>query len=280
MKRLLAEGEVPRTSLIAAVAIILLANLFAILHGVRNRLGPVDAEVTLTRRELWHLHRPASDDDSGVTLRLNWTDPNSFFPPVSTDNPLIWLDRSKLTALGFDCRMDPSSKDAGSFYQRQQPRQVYAAFEFNGRTWRAWVASNARAAAEQKSEQKDPARVFPYMGNTKDQSRLIAIDADLNPDTLRARHPDRQSVIIVPAVVAMSLDYYSGNPNPPRPPRILGRIQQIQTSIHVPRPYSDGFRNPHIDEQGPDNPDGTYRVKLRYGASHEPWVAGVEFISK
>ena len=272
-----------RTSLIAAVAVIVLANLFAILHGVRNRLGPVDAELTLTRRELWHLHRASSDDDSGVTLQLNWTDPNSFFLPGRTDNPLIWFDRSKLTALGFDCGLDLSSNDAGRFYQRQQPRRAYVAFEYDGRAWRAWVATNARAAAEQKSEPKDLTRGFPYMGVTKDHSRLVAIDADLNPYTLRARHPDRQSVIIVPGVVALNLDpfpYPGSHPDPQRPPRIMGRIRQIQTSIHVPRPYSDGFRNPRIDEQGPAAPDGNYRVHLRYGASHEPWVAGVDFIGK
>jgi len=223
------------------------------------------------------------DDDSGVTLQLNWTDPNSFYLPGRTDNPLIWLDAAKLAALGFDCRVDPSSKDAGRHYQRQQPRRAYVAFEYDGRAWRAWVATNARAAVEQKSEAKDPARGFPYMGATKDHSRLVAIDADLNPDTLRARHLDRQRVIIVPAVVAMYLDpfpYSGSHPDPQRPPRILGRIQQIHTSIHVPRPFSDGFRNPRIDEQRPDNPDGSYRVHLRYGASHEPWVAGVDFIGK
>jgi hypothetical protein len=130
---------------------------------------------------------------------------------------------------------------------------------------------------------KEPRRNFKNLtDNASDHSHLVAIDADLDPLKLRAHYPDRTTVVVVPAVVALTLDsFYPGMKlDPKRPARVVGRIQQLPSSLHVPRPFSDEFRRLN-QRQGPAwNKDLFYRVHLLYGASLEPWIRGVEFMNK
>ncbi len=249
-------------SLATGVAIILIANAFALIHAVRNRAGTPDAELTLTNRELSYYSYYNSDDDSGVTLNLRRVGP-AFY---SFSNR--WLDQQKLQQLGFDCSVNPAGKNAVRFYQRQRPRQAFVALEYDGPAWLAWLDEYNRATEE---------RARPH--STIQESHLLAIDADLDAGALRVRHPDRSSIVIVPAVIGIGLTPYpviGARPEPKEPPRVEGTIWQIASSIHVPRPYSDAFPRRDL-RQNVNNPDLSYKVRLRYGSLLEPWVTGVDF---
>jgi hypothetical protein len=76
-----------RTSLIASAAIVVLANAVALVHAARNRMGTPDAELTLTQRELRY-YPSARDDDSGVALNLEWTDPDNLPPDTKSAGTL------------------------------------------------------------------------------------------------------------------------------------------------------------------------------------------------
>ncbi|MGA3236794.1 MAG: DUF4824 family protein [Bryobacteraceae bacterium] len=260
-----------RASLIIAVSIVLAANALALFHAARNRAGNPEAEMTLTNRELRYFDQSAIDDDSGVTLHLQWTDPNILSNPELEDRP-NWFDRQKLQALGFDCGVDPGSPDAARLYQRQRPRQAFVALDYDGAAWHQLLQEHEEALAKRRvtPEPDDSAGFSAVM------SHLVAIDADLDPVKLRARHPDRRTVLILPAVVAVTLDrltYYGVKSASERPPRISGRIQELPSSIHVPRPFSDEFRRPDQSQRKLFN---NYTVSLRYGSSLEPWVTGVQ----
>jgi hypothetical protein len=229
-------------SLVTAASIILVANALALIHSARNRAGSPEAEITLTNRELRYFDQSATDDDSGVTLHLQWTDPASFPVRAGTERKQSWLDRTKLQTLGFDCAVDPGNSEAARFYERQRPRQVFAALEYDSAAWRALVEEFERARAKQQADAGSNDSTA-----AAGMSRLVAIDADLNPVRLRARHPDRRTVLILPAVIAVMLDrwpYYGMKPESEHPPQIAGRIQELPSSIHVPRPFSDQFRRP------------------------------------
>jgi hypothetical protein len=163
----------------------------------------------------------------------------------------------------FDCRVDPSDKDASSLYYRQSARTAFVALEYDGPAWRSWIELNDRILkAEQALAGQQPA--VDYQRN--ETSRLVAIDAARDPSALRARHPDRSRVLIVPAVIRIAVGAML---RPQTPPILTGYIQEIPSVIHVPRPYSDEFRaTPRRN---------SYLVRLRYGQYLEPWVAGVEF---
>jgi hypothetical protein len=261
-------------SLVTAASIILVANALALIHSARNRAGTPEAEITLTNRELRYFDQPVTDDDSGVTLHLQWTDPSIPWVPESDPRP-NWIDRQKLEALGFDCRVDPGSSDASRFYQRQRPRQAFVALEYDGEAWRQFLQQHEQAFAKRRAgtEPDDSA------GFSAGTSHLVAIDADLDPVKLRARHPDRRSVLILPAVIAVMLDRfrsYGMKSDSKHPAEITGRIQELPSSIHVPRPFSDQFRRPDRSRSNVFS-NRPYSVYLSYGSSLEPWVTGVEF---
>jgi hypothetical protein len=262
--------------LVISAAIIVLANALALVHAARNRTGAPEAEITLTQRELVYFNSSAHDDNSGVTLHLEWTDPSNTPFPSEAERSTNWLDRQKLRSLGFACDVSPTDRDAGRYYQRQRSRRAFVALEYDGAAWRNWMQAYERGVAEQgiKLQFQDLA------DNASEFSHLVPIDADLDPLKLRARYTDRAKVIIVPAVIAITVEpfpYPGMKPDPQHPARVAGHIQQLPSSIHVPRPFSDEFhRLKHGSGEARDK-NVFYRVRLRYGASFEPWITGVEF---
>ncbi len=267
-----------RGSLICAAAIIVVSNALALLHAARNRAGNPEAEITLTNRELQYLSH--SDlDDSGVTLHLAWTDPatNAIgFTGPQVENPPYWLDRPKLQALGFDCSVDPSSPDADRFYQRQRPRQAFVALEYNGAAWRTWLEISEREMAKRRAQIQS---MYPAEFDLE-RSRLVPIDASLDPAKLRSLYRDPTTVLILPGVIAVGLHrpaYHGVKLDPERAVQIRGRIQELPSSIHVPRPLSDEFRRVNGPQKGEPQKDLPYRVRLRNGVFFEPWVTGVDF---
>ncbi len=260
-------------TLLAAVAIMFLSDTLGLLHAWMNRSGPVDADVTLTERELPLSHNSNNEDtgvelnlhnsnneDTGLELNLRWIGPAS--PLFGDRTPSTWLGQSTLHDLGFDTKVAPSDRNAIEFYQRQHGRRVFVALEYDGPAWRKY-----RDLIDQ--EKRFGVNADLYERGT----HLVAIDADIDRSRLRSRHPDRKMVIIVPAVVRIGVQpSVPANPAVPSTPASLyGSIEEVPSSIHVPRPFSEEFRG---------LPKGintvSYRVHLRYGASLEPWVAGVE----
>jgi hypothetical protein len=194
-------------SLLAACAIVVIANAVALGHAARNRAGSPEAEVTLTERELPYPFRSPSndnDDNSGVTLNLVWAGAGNLW---SAQDGVYrnWLDASKLRTLGFDCSVDPASPAAPRFYQRQRPRQAWVALENDGPAYRAWLDTARQNAGAASS--------YALASRT----HLIAIDADLDPAHLRMRHPDRTTIIILPAIIALNLsNLYPATPGAAR----------------------------------------------------------------
>ncbi len=243
------------TSLFAAVALVLIANAFALVHIARNRAGQATQEITLTDRELQYYR---DSDDSGVRLQLQYSS-------LSHDwTGLTWLDRKQVCSLGFDCSVEPGDPRAYDFYLRQRPRTAFVAFEYDGPAWqKAFTAL------------QDPNR----LENERRASRLLPIDAAPDAAQLRGGYAGRTNVIILPAIVRIQSDpaYPAQLNRPARPARISAFLVQIPSNIHVPKPYSDGFRAMTQTSRSEKSETPLYRVTLRYGQFLEPWVAEVEF---
>jgi hypothetical protein len=247
-----------RASLTAAVLIALVANAFALVHAWRNRTGPSTSDIVLTEREVPLAY--SSEDDSSIGVTLAWRLPETFGQQNED-----WLDAPKLAQLGFDTSVPPSSADAPEFYRRARPHQAYVALEYNGPAWEKALA----AVKAQISEHPEQAT---YQPDVEKRSRLIAIDAGLNPAKLRIEHPDAASVMIVPATIGVTADQFNYLPTERRPqPRLRGFISEIPSGIHVPLPFSRDF------SMRAKRTDAVYRVHLRYGASFEPWITSVDF---
>lgn len=238
-----------RASLYAAGAVVLVANAVSLTHAARNRSGEPEAGIVMTGHEL--PSRNYRQEDSGVELFLSWLTPDAS-SGMQRFQTSSWLNRQKLSELGFDCRMDPSATGSDEFYRRQQPRRAFAAFEYNGPAFTAWERNFQNA-------------------NNRNSSRLVLIDAAADAPALRRRHPDRHSVLILPVAVRISRSnaFPALRERPAVPAMVVGFIE-VSTSVHVPRPFSETIPAHSTD----------YRVHLKVGRLYDPWVAGVERIQQ
>lgn len=272
-----------RAGPILAVVVVILANLVALVGVARNRAGEPEAEVLLTEREL--PLAPWTDESTGAFLQLEW---QRSFPGSKIETP--WFDRAKLESLGFDCSYPAEGKDAREQYGRMVPRRAYVVLEYDGVAWLRWL--EAREAEPEKTD-------APTENARVSASRLLPIDVGRDPDELRRLYPDRTRCLIVPAIVAprwMLLE--ESQERPLWKPVLSGRIQSILGGeVHVPKDLGAALaafraagsavpgpaRARDGERRGPPVPQRRhtpprYEVRLRYGARHEPWVAGVSLL--
>jgi hypothetical protein len=258
-----------------AFLIVIAANV-AMLAGVAvNRSGPPEAVVTLTEREL-RLPMGTSDRDTARRLDMRY---NSRGRPA-----LSWLTPDKLAALGFDVSAPPS-QPSRVFYARQLPRRVFVVLEYDGPAWQNHLRELRRLQAE-RAEQMEAVRRgerdietltdrfgFDIGAEETQASRLMMIDAAVDPAALRRVYPDRQKQIILPATVRVYVeDTTPGGINP------TGMISLATGSVIVPRAWRGV-----LDAVGPPLPNfgvltapPRFGVTLAYGARFEPWIVSIE----
>ena len=254
---------------VLAGAVVIVANVVVLAGVARNRAGVAEAEVRLTEREL--PLAPWTDESTGAFLRLEW---QRSLPGSKVETP--WFDRAKLCSLGFDCSTPAEGKDARERYGRMVPRRAYVVLEYDGPAWRRWLEAR-EAEPEKKDAPPENARVSA--------SRLVPIDVGRDPAGLRRLYPDRTRCLIVPAIVAPRWTLLEEGEGARDGKSVLcGRIQSILVSeVHVPRDLGASL----ADLRAPDSAvpqrrhaPPRYDVLLRYGAGHEPWVAGVSPLSR
>jgi hypothetical protein len=223
--------------LLAALALVVLANAIALSGVAWNRRGAPDATVILTEREL-KLPRNAGDDedDTGLALELEWNprwDSGKAAPEL--------IPAATLHELGFE--LSPL---------RQEPeRTAWVVLEMEGKAWSRWLAK--------RREGDCPPR-------TVSTSRLVAVDAGVSREALRRRHPDRSRFVIVPGVVRETgvvpeLRVESIHV----PLRLRPVLDEIAKTERL-----RGARA----EEWPRPP--RYRTTVAFGQRGEPWLVGVE----
>ena len=225
-----------RAGLLGALALVVLVNA-AVLGGVAwNRLGPLDASLRLTERELpieWDFD--AAEEDTGLALELN----------VNDWRVSHWLGEAKLRELGF------RTEEYG--WTKKQPLQkVYLVLEFNGPAWLAAV----------KEWTPDPAA-----------SRLMAVDAGQDARVLRQRYADPNRYLILAAEVGMEFVH---SPKDDRPTaegfiKLLNpRVHvPLQHRAALEAAVGDKAWLPRMKAP-------RYEVVLNVGARHEPWIGEVK----
>src|SRR6202035_290539 len=178
-----------RLGLIAALALVVLANAVVLTGVARNRSG-TDARVELTERECPLVKSLKDDDDSGMALELTAHWPNGLSEDGSPG-----IDRETLRALGFDVSMPLNSPRADGFYRRALPRDAFVVLEMEGPAWRRWLVEQQQhadlAATQSQALDLDWER---RMG-----TRLFYVAAGRDPEALRQRYPDRAHYLILPA---------------------------------------------------------------------------------
>jgi hypothetical protein len=189
-----------RRGLLAAAALILIANAIALLGVERNRASAAQA-IDLTPRELTLGYQ--GEENSGIDLRLSTNQSN-----------FDWFDAAKLRELGF-----PASVSSVKNPLDWPARPAYVAFEYDGPAWQDLLAGQ---------------RDLPgfIAANSERQSHLVPVDASLSSDTLLQKYGNAGKHLIVRATIQPWLFGTKDGKTVPR-----GRIAEILGSeIHVPLP--------------------------------------------
>jgi hypothetical protein len=248
--------------LTAAIGLLAVSNAFVVVHAALNRSGEPEAEVEITAREVRNNY--TGSDDSNVTLTLVFQNVAGF-----TD----WFDAKKLEELGFDTSVPAGSVAASRYYTNSRSREIFVALEHDGPAWQKWLTQ--RESQMQKEAQYGAQMPLETRMEIERQtsSRLIVVDAALDPVALRAKYPDRKHVLILRGLARIQLDY---------PAALRGVITRIATdSINVPEPLrrffeSQTYYSPYtLDGQQVKINPPPYAVTVRVGSRYEPWVSDV-----
>ena len=246
---------------LAAAGIVCLTNIGALTLGALNRVGPPDAEMTLSEREL-RLERQS--DSTATSLRLMFVQ--------RFDREGAWLTCPKLETLHVSCTVPPGA-DMSRWYARQPPRPAYVVLEYDGPAWQAYRAAEKRRIEESRRTYA-PASPDDSDAVLDRYSRLVAIDAGTDAAALRRMYSDSHRYLVVEARVSVYGDSGPTGRSASGPLRLSGTITQLTPStINVPKPYSSTFTSMIASSFAPsaDQPP-RYWVTLRYGRFHEPWI--------
>jgi hypothetical protein len=257
-------------ALVIGVGIIVLTNAVALGGVAYNRSGKADSSLQLTERELGY-NSYEYDDNSGIAVSLKWQvlsmdDKHSLgfdgasYGWTNYSRDAYWLNDAKLRELGFDTTL-PVFLEAGAYrYKQLKEREVYLVLEFNGPAYRRYL-DQVKAVAK---ERKDKAQAMDEIKLAENEaSRLFAIDANLDPDVLRKRYPDRKMYIVTKGIVGANWQSTDANPE------LNAYITNLSVSrLHVPKPHDAVFSN-FSDAKGADV---GFRIDVDYGKRYEPWI--------
>ncbi len=272
-----------RKLFLLAFILIVVTNLI-ILSGVfLNRTTGETREITLTQRELNTPYR-SFKENSGLSLRINWRTLNADSNQIHSYDSRrpAWFTVEKLEALGFEIADHPQEADKSrTSYKEPVTKEVYIVLEYKGQ---AYEHSLKRAEAALKEEEdllhlsSGSKRVRKnaeeaqerYKREQVNKSRLFAIDAALDAETLKEKYSDQSQYIIAKGLVKPVYNYQTK--------RVNGRIDTLTiTNIHVPLEYHQIFNTisaKNISKQTIVSPD--YTVTLAYGSRYEPWIVDIE----
>jgi len=269
-----------RPHLLLALALILVVNTFALTGVARNRTGSPEAEITLSERELWLVTGAGHEENSGVSLRVQWD------RHASTKD---WFNAEKMAELGIKKPVKPEGSET---IRWPLPKKIFVVLEYEGDAWRRFREEKERKISEldealARGEEREPSRMSvdgEIRSLKKDlsfASRLFSVDAGLDPGSLRDRYPDHRRYLIVAALARAATSYEEVV-------RVrTGEIDALLISeLHIPlklsaplhglTPSGSLFNYRHDRPDEPPVP--RYTVDVRWGRRFEPWVTAVRRI--
>jgi hypothetical protein len=273
--------------------VILAVSAGTLLGVLWNRTGTPDAVLELEERELIVL--PAEREDSGRAM--TWVIDGS--RGLWLHSTPLWLDREKLGALGFDVSAEPAAPGAERHYQAQPPREVFVALELGGDAsrenlarWQQRLEEEAARTGEAAPKAERRAEIEREIAAAPGTvSRLALVDADRDAAALRARHPDREKVALLRAVLRVRWREDAPGPDLPEKARVEGTLGTLSPpQLTVPPRLFAALEALPLEESGPQlfneervallGRPSRYRVRVVFGRSLEPWIESIEPLRK
>jgi hypothetical protein len=288
-----------------AIGLLVLVNTIVLAGIAYNRSGEPAATITLTERELPLVSYYRYDDreNTGLSLRIDWSNDSPWheisyrWSPWRKYGRDEWIDKTKLEAIGFDCKFPIDDPKADLHYPKMLPRKTYAVLEYEGSAWKKWLAdsqsnwteveTNAEKGTITQDELKR-ARAY-YENECRTHSRLFVIDVGNDSSALRKQYSEQGRYLIMPATVRLHYypPSYTEEGKKKEPPYIMGRIDDVLTdTIYVPKEHRHILekvmekrrQNEKVSGDLPGSRD-SYKVKLQVGKRAEPWIVAIRELS-
>lgn len=285
--------------LLAAMLLLIISNVFVLSGVAYNRSGEPLSKITLTERELSSPYSYSyRDEDSGVSFYLQWRVQSeqdrytSYGYYGSNWTPVKWLDKDKLTGLGFDTSFEPEDKEASRFYNDLPEREVYLVLEYDGESYQRALKMAQEHLFEKEAlleslpkdiTDQDKKRIENNAKSARNQleeeqnsrSRLFVIDAELDDVSLRNKYPDQSRYLVVKGKINTTI-WSKDKKN-----YLRGRISQIfNNQVHIPLPYRDQLvefsKSKTYRQQKGNRP--RFQATFAWGKRYEPWIIGVAML--
>ena len=290
-----------RRVLIFGGALILVTNAIA-LGGVEfNRSGTSDAVLSLSERELALSEASTGSsfhEDSGLSLRLRW-DVHSvdvdadhgrsryWHPGMGYIGGVTpWLDERKLEALGISTAPGLDASERMGRLDHSMGRDVFLVLEMNGPAYAEMLgevrerARQAEALADSRPEDSD---LQTHASTAKEQSaieengatRLIVVDAGLDPVALRQLHPGRAQNAIVHGHIRPVLISTDGKSV------VTGIVSAVRCdSINVPVQFRTELKPlESLSEHAKSKSTTKFQIEVAFGRRFEPWLKSVRYLA-
>ncbi len=264
--------------LLVALALVVFVNGIILMGVAGNRRGEPEATLILTERELGYPAYYQKEENSGISLQLDWNRYRSEH---------LWFGPQKLEDLGFDVEAITLNNQDPSHYQRQVPKRGFVVLEYAGEAWRKYQTEKEaeiaelerKTPADAKEAEKLASQIARISGDLTWRSRLFAVDVGPDPDALRKRYPARNRFVVVAAKVRAGYGYSDRQ-------KVHGRVVQLLVErIHVPlslqAPLADlpPSNYPSFYDSSPEEVrkwKSRYDVTVSWGSRFEPWVEAVK----
>jgi hypothetical protein len=265
-----------RHTLFAGLGLVALTNAIALAGAVWNRSGE-EARLHLTQRELqrsyvWYGNR----ENSGISLNLVWRALNDqatskTWSTASTYAAPAWLDQAKMQSLGFDTSEPAGALDNRGGYRKQLPREVLIVLEMDGPAWQHYLEiarehvarlEANRVAGDRQSQLAANSARDTLERETREGSRLLAVDAGLDVAALREKYADKERYAIVRGLV---------RPLSSRRGAYSGIVASLSVSeVNVPLELRRVFPEPASLYASPNLP--SLEATIAFGKRLEPWI--------
>lgn len=269
--------------------ILITTNVIVLAGVAANRSGKPEALIELTERELQLPYYNTKEENSGLSLRLDWrtldeeSDTSSYYGYYSRSRYPEWFTADKLMELGFDLDAFKKMSNKMEKYKEPIPKQVFIVLELDGEPYQRAV-KRAEAALtkikERSASHPDDRELKEKLKNAEKRlvdentssPRLFAVDAGLYPEKLRAKYPDRGKYIITRGLVEASRTHFN------KKEKINGYISELSVdNIHVPlehRKIIDAVLE-HSKPAKNEERSPRYTAQVAYGSRFEPWIVSI-----
>ncbi len=268
------------------IGLIIAVNAMTLSGVAYNRSAEQEMVVTLTERELslpyyWRYEK----ENNGIGLRVNYRSPGRGYGyAYSYENDDLtdavgkhWLNREKLTELGFDTAVATDSEAGQRHYHKMLPKEVFIILEYDGARYQHALAQ----ARQQLEEERKKLKLLPadkrqqervkhveeqLQQELQGRSRLFIIDAGIDATALRQLYTDKKQYLLVRGLVRV--DAYKKE----KDFIVTGHISGISVdNVNVPLSFRATLE-PFLD-CGRDCPRRTaepprYTVTIAYGKRH------------